>query len=40
MVGNKVCLRRIIKETLDQIQDASTAQENPKSKLWVRIMLL
>ena len=40
MVGNKVCLRRIIKETLDQIQDASTAQENPKSKLWLRIMLL
>ena len=32
-VGNKVYLRRIVTETLDQIQNASTAQENPKFKV-------
>ena len=32
-VGNKVYLRRIVKETLDQIQNASIAQENPKFKV-------
>ena len=32
-VGNKVYLRRIVTETLDQIQNASTAQENPKVKV-------
>ena len=31
-VGNKVHLRRIVTETLDQIQNASTAQENPRFK--------
>ena len=40
MVGSKVCLRRIVKETLDHTQNTSTAQENPKSKLWLRVMLL
>ena len=32
-VGNKVYLRRIVTETLDQIQNASTAQENSKFKV-------
>ena len=32
-VGNKVYLRRIVTETLDRIQNASTAQENPKFKV-------
>ena len=32
-VCNKVYLRRIVTETLDQIQNASTAQENPKCKV-------
>ena len=31
--GNKVYLRRIVMETLDRIQNASTAQENPKFKV-------
>ena len=31
--GNKVYLRRIVTETLDQIQNACTAQENPKFKV-------
>ena len=34
-VGNKVYLRRIVTETLDQIQNASVAQENPKFKVTV-----
>ena len=34
-VGNKVYLRRIVTETLDQIQNASTTQENPKFKVMV-----
>ena len=34
-VGNKVYLRRIFTETLNQIQNASTAQENPKFKVIV-----
>ena len=29
-VGNKVYLRRFVTETLDQIQNASTAQAKPK----------
>ena len=32
-VGNKVYLRRTVTETLDRIQNASTAQENPKFKV-------
>ena len=32
-VGNNVYLRRIVTETLDQIQNASAAQENPKFKV-------
>ena len=32
-VGNKVYLSRIVTETLDQIQNASTAQGNPKFKV-------
>ena len=32
-VDNKVYLRLIVRETLDQIQNASTAQENPKFKV-------
>ena len=32
-VGIKVQLRRIVTETLDQIQNASTDQENPKFKV-------
>ena len=32
-VGNKVYLRRIVTGTLDQIQNASTAQENLKLKV-------
>ena len=32
-VGIKVQLRRIVTETLDQIQNAFTAQENPKFKV-------
>ena len=32
-VGNKVYLCRIVTETLDQIQNASIAQENPKFKV-------
>ena len=39
-VGNKVYLRRIVTETLDQIQNSSTAQENPKFKVLVHVMLL
>ena len=39
-VGNKVYLRRIVKETLDQIQNASIAQENPKFKVITSGMLL
>ena len=31
-VGNEVYLRRIVTETLDQIRNASTVQENPKFK--------
>ena len=40
MVGSKVCLRRIVKETLDQTQNASRAQEYPKSMLRLPVMLL
>ena len=29
-VGNEVYLRRVVSETLDQIQNTSTAQENLK----------
>ena len=32
-VGNKIYLRRIVTEILDQIQNASTAQENSKFKV-------
>ena len=32
-VGNKVYLRRTVTGTLDQIQNASTAQENLKLKV-------
>ena len=32
-VGNKVYLRRNVTETLDQIQNAFAAQENPKFKV-------
>ena len=32
-LGNKVYLRHIVTETLDQIQNASTAQENSKFKV-------
>ena len=32
-VGNKVYLCRIVTETLDRVQNASTAQENPKFKV-------
>ena len=32
-VGMKVQLRRIVTEALDQIQNASTAQENPRFKV-------
>ena len=32
-VGNKAYLRRIVTETLDQVQNASTAQENLKFKV-------
>ena len=39
-VDNKVYLRLIVRETLDQIQNASTAQENPKFKVMTSVMLL
>ena len=32
-VSNKVYLRRIVRETLDQIQNASAARKNPKFKV-------
>ena len=32
-VGIKIYFRRIVTETLDQIQNASTAQENPHFKV-------
>ena len=32
-VGNKVYLCPIVMETLDRVQNASTAQENPKFKV-------
>ena len=34
-VGNKFYLRRVVTETLDQIQNASTVQESSKFKVMV-----